>query len=41
VIHGGALLDGVSATPQQHVSVLVHEDKITAPDKLACLWWPL
>jgi imidazolonepropionase-like amidohydrolase len=30
VIHAGALLDGVSATPQQHVSVLVHEDKIKA-----------
>ena len=30
VIHAGALLDGVSATPRQSVSVLIHEGRITA-----------
>ena len=28
VIHAGHLLDGVSATPRDHVSILVHDDKI-------------
>lgn len=30
VIHAGTLLDGVSTTPQRHVSILIHDDKITA-----------
>lgn len=29
VIHAGALLDGVSATPQKQVSILIHDDRIT------------
>jgi imidazolonepropionase-like amidohydrolase len=28
VIHAGALLDGVSATPQKQVSILIHDDRI-------------
>ena len=30
VIHAGALLDGVSATPQKQVSILIHDDRITS-----------
>jgi imidazolonepropionase-like amidohydrolase len=30
VIHAGTLIDGVSATPQHKVSILVHDDRITA-----------
>jgi len=30
VIHAGTLLDGISATPRQHVSILGHDDKILA-----------
>jgi imidazolonepropionase-like amidohydrolase len=30
VIHAGTLLDGVTATAQQQVSILVHDDKIAA-----------
>ncbi|MDI1336936.1 MAG: amidohydrolase family protein [Lacunisphaera sp.] len=30
VIHAGTLLDGVSAVPQHKVSILVHDDRITA-----------
>lgn len=30
VIHAGTLLDGVSAAPRHHVSILVHDDRITA-----------
>ena len=29
VIHAGALLDGVSATPRTRVSILIHDDRIT------------
>ena len=29
VIHAGALLDGVSATPRKQVSILIHDDRIT------------
>ncbi|HEY2658922.1 MAG TPA: amidohydrolase family protein [Caulobacteraceae bacterium] len=29
VVHAGALLDGVSATPQRQVSILIHDDRIT------------
>ncbi|ESQ84602.1 hypothetical protein ABENE_19485 [Asticcacaulis benevestitus DSM 16100 = ATCC BAA-896] len=29
VIHAGTLLDGVSATPQKQVSILIHDDRIT------------
>ena len=30
VIHAGALIDGISATPRQKVSITIHDDKITA-----------
>src|SRR3984957_8978009 len=30
VIHAGLLLDGVSAKPQERMSILVHDDKIVA-----------
>ncbi len=30
VIHAGTLFDGVSATPRQKVSILIHDDRITA-----------
>jgi len=30
VIHAGALLDGISAKPQERMSILVHDDKIVA-----------
>ena len=30
VIHAGTLIDGISATPRQNVSIIVHDDKITA-----------
>ena len=29
VVHAGALLDGVSAAPRHHVSILIHDDRIT------------
>jgi len=29
VIHAGALLDGVTTTPRHHVSILIHDDRIT------------
>ena len=29
VVHAGALLDGVSATPRKQVSILIHDDRIT------------
>jgi hypothetical protein len=30
VIHAGVLLDGISAKPQQRMSIIVHDDKIVA-----------
>jgi adenine deaminase len=30
VIHAGTLIDGVSATPRQNVSITIHDDKIMA-----------
>ena len=30
VIHAGTLIDGVSETPRQQVSILIHDDKITS-----------
>src|ERR1041385_2772679 len=30
VIHAGRLIDGVSARPRNQVSILVHDDRITA-----------
>ncbi len=30
VVHAGTLIDGVSPTPRQQVSILVHDDRITA-----------
>lgn len=30
VIHAGTLLDGVSATPRHNVSILIHDERITA-----------
>jgi len=30
VIHAGTLLDGVAATPRHNVSILIHDDRITA-----------
>ena len=30
VIHAGSLLDGVTTTPRHHVSILIHDDRITA-----------
>jgi hypothetical protein len=35
VIHAGTLLDGITATAQRRVSILVHDDKIVAP-QLRC-----
>jgi hypothetical protein len=35
VIHAGTLLDGITATAQRHTSILVHDDKIVAP-QLRC-----
>jgi imidazolonepropionase-like amidohydrolase len=29
VVHAGALIDGVSRTPRQRVSILIHDDRIT------------
>ena len=29
VIHAGSLLDGISATPRPHVSIIIHDDRIT------------
>jgi imidazolonepropionase-like amidohydrolase len=29
VIHAGRLIDGVSKTPREHVSILIHDDRIT------------
>lgn len=29
VIHAGTLLDGVSRTPRQHVSILIHDERVT------------
>jgi len=29
VIHAGSLLDGIAATPRQHVSIIIHDDRIT------------
>jgi hypothetical protein len=30
VVHAGTLIDGVSAQPRKMVSILIHDDKITA-----------
>src|ERR1700748_2884341 len=30
VIHAGRLIDGVSKTPREHVSILIHDQRITA-----------
>ena len=30
VIHAGALIDGLAATPRQKVSIIIHDDRITA-----------
>jgi hypothetical protein len=35
VIHADTLLDGITATAQRHMSILVHDDKIVAP-QLCC-----
>jgi imidazolonepropionase-like amidohydrolase len=32
VIHAGALIDGISATPRQNVSIVIHGDKIASVD---------
>ena len=29
VIHAGHLIDGVSKSPREHVSILIHDDRIT------------
>src|ERR1700760_1690155 len=33
VIHAGTLIDGISPTPRQNVSITIHDDKITAVEK--------
>ncbi|HVU25462.1 MAG TPA: amidohydrolase family protein [Opitutus sp.] len=33
VVHAGNLLDGVSATPRHHVSIVIHDDRITAVEE--------
>jgi imidazolonepropionase-like amidohydrolase len=30
VVHAGTLIDGTGAAPRQHVSILIHDDRITA-----------
>ncbi|HWA61044.1 MAG TPA: amidohydrolase family protein [Caulobacteraceae bacterium] len=30
VVHAGRLIDGVAKTPREHVSILIHDDRITA-----------
>src|SRR5271155_2190756 len=30
IVHAGTLIDGVSATPRSHMSIIIHDDRITA-----------